>query len=253
MRLTINWSAFRTEVVAVAPRAQTVTDLEPAIEHALRLLGDGHSSYRSARGRSYFIPTRSCRASGAQVTSIPATIGYVRIRSFSGTAEQALAFASGIQSVIKAADHDSIAGWIVDLRGNGGGNMWPMVAGVGPVLGEDIVGYFIDPVGQEIAWEYRNGASVSGGVPAQRVDAPYILRRARPKVAVLSDNRIASSGEATLIAFKKRPNTRSFGVATCGLSPRRHMETSCSQKNQKGSEWIENQRGIKRGQSRLKS
>jgi hypothetical protein len=37
-------------------------------------------------------------------------------------------------------------------------------------------------------------------------------------VAVLSDNGIASSGEATLIAFRQRPNTRSFGAPTCGLS-----------------------------------
>ena len=29
---------------------------------------------------------------------------------------------------------------------------------------------------------------------------------------------IASSGEATLIAFRLRPDTRSFGEATCGLS-----------------------------------
>ena len=35
---------------------------------------------------------------------------------------------------------------------------------------------------------------------------------------MLSDNGIASSGEATLIAFRRRPNTRSFGEATCGLS-----------------------------------
>jgi len=38
-------------------------------------------------------------------------------------------------------------------------------------------------------------------------------------VAVLSDNGIASSGEATLIAFRQRPNTRSFGDATCGCRP----------------------------------
>ncbi len=59
---------------------------------------------------------------------------------------------------------------------------------------------------------------MSGGFVAQRVDAPYRLLRDRPKVAVLTDNGIASSGEATFIAFKKRPNSRSFGSATCGLS-----------------------------------
>ena len=217
-RLTINWTAFRAEVASHALGAQAIPDLERAIEHALRLLGDGHSSYRSATGRFLFVPTRTCRPSGAPVPVVPATVGYVRVGAFGGTSEQALVFANGIQAVIRAADRDSLVGWIVDLRGNGGGNMWPMIAGLGPVIGEDVLGYFIDPVGQEVHWEYRNGASLSGGFVAQRVDAPYRLLRDRPKVAVLTDNGIASSGEATFIAFRKRPNTRSFGTATCGLS-----------------------------------
>jgi C-terminal processing protease CtpA/Prc len=50
------------------------------------------------------------------------------------------------------------------------------------------------------------------------VSPPYRLRRPQPRVAVLSNIGIASSGEATLIAFRLRPNTRSFGEATCGLS-----------------------------------
>lgn len=32
------------------------------------------------------------------------------------------------------------------------------------------------------------------------------------------DNGVGSSGEATFIAFRKRPNTRSFGEPPCGLS-----------------------------------
>ncbi len=59
---------------------------------------------------------------------------------------------------------------------------------------------------------------ISGGFAITRVTAPYRVRREQPRVAVLSDNGIASSGEATLIAFRLRPNTRSFGEATCGLS-----------------------------------
>jgi carboxyl-terminal processing protease len=83
--------------------------------------------------------------------------------------------------------------------------MWPMVAGVGPVLGEGVIGYFIDPTGVENAWEYRDGASWDNGVAQQRVDAPYRLRRDRPRVAVLTDGGVASSGEATVIAFRGAP------------------------------------------------
>jgi C-terminal processing protease CtpA/Prc len=37
-------------------------------------------------------------------------------------------------------------------------------------------------------------------------------------VAVLTDIGVASSGESIAIAFRGRPNTRTFGTATCGLS-----------------------------------
>jgi hypothetical protein len=83
--------------------------------------------------------------------------------SLSGSGATAVAFADGIQNPIMAADRDDLAGWTVDLRGNGGGNLWPMLAGVGPVLGEGIVGYFVDPQGVESIWEYRNSVSFNRG------------------------------------------------------------------------------------------
>src|SRR5687768_15484425 len=58
---------------------------------------------------------------------------------------------------------------------------------------------------------------VGHGGAAARGRAAH-AEKPNPKVAVLVDNGVASSGEATFIAFRKRANTRSFGVATCGLS-----------------------------------
>ncbi len=150
--------------------------------------------------------------------SLPANIGSVRVGAFSGTPEQATAYARQIQDAIAAADRDDLLGWIVDLRSNGGGNMWPMIAGLGPILGDGPLGYFIGPTGTETLWEYRDGVSRSGGTAITTVSAPYVLKRQRPRVAVLSDVGIASSGEATLIAFRQRADTRSFGQPTCGLS-----------------------------------
>ena len=218
-RLTIDWTSFRADVFAAAGSAQSVKQTFPGITKALALLGDGHSSYTTANGTFLFVPVRSCHATGVLPSvSIPPNIGYVKVGAFSGTATEATAFANGIQNTIRLADRDDLIGWIVDLRGNGGGNMWPMLAGVGPVLGEGVVGWFINPVGAEVPWQYRDGASWSGATQVQRVDAAYTLKKPDPKVAVLVDNGVASSGEATFIAFRKRANTRSFGGATCGLS-----------------------------------
>ena len=218
-RLTIDWTAYRNSVIQTAGSAQTIADLFPAIRTAITLLRDGHSSYRSAGGTTtIFVALRSCAPPAAVPLSLPSNIASVRVGAFSGTIEQANAYGRQIQDAIAAADRDDLIGWIVDLRSNGGGNMWPMIAGLGPILGEGPLGYFIGPTGTETLWEYGNGVSRSGGNAITTVSPPYVLKRQQPRVAVLSDIGIASSGEATLIAFRQRANTRSFGQPTCGLS-----------------------------------
>lgn len=218
-RLTIDWNAFRTRVFAQAAGAQSIPDTYPAVQVALDALGDGHSLYYAATGTVMGATRRvTCGRSSVDAPSLPDDIGYVRVPQFSGTAEAATLLATDLQRSIMSADKADLIGWIVDVRGNTGGNMWPMIAGIGPVLGEGVAGYFIDPVGVETAWEYRDGAAWEGGVANERVAVPYRLRRDRPRVAVLIDNGVASSGEAVVISFKVRPDTRSFGDRTCGLS-----------------------------------
>ena len=182
------------------------------------MLGDGHSSYQIAGGGTLSVPTRTCVPSGAPTPTVPLNVGYVRVGSFGGSGSAATAFAEGIQQSIRAQDRADLIGWIVDLRGNGGGNMWPMIAGLGPILGESLLGHFVHPTGKIDAWRYQNGASTLNGIDLVRVVAPYTLLNQAPRVAVLVDNGVASSGEATFIAFRGRPATRSFGASTCGAS-----------------------------------
>jgi hypothetical protein len=218
-RLKIDWKAFRTSVMEAAGHPQTVEGTGPGILKALELLGDNHSFYVPLRGQALGAPGRGCNAPSVGAPALPGTVAYVKVGGFTGTAAEATAFANGIQRAIADADRDGLDGWVVDLRGNGGGNMWPMVAGLGPILGEGVAGYFIDPLGTEIPWAYRDGASWEGASQAQHVDAPYRLRREAPRAAVLFDAGTASSGEAAVIAFLRRPDSRTFGTsATCGKS-----------------------------------
>jgi C-terminal processing protease CtpA/Prc len=215
-RLTIDWIEFSRKVLARAEGATSLTAAQGAIREALALLGDQHSSYRTREGTVIAVHTRVCTAVPVSAPSLPATIGYVRVESFVGAGSTD--FANSVLNTIMTNDRADLVGWIVDLRGNLGGNMWPMVAGVGPVLGEGIAGYFIDPDGARRTWEYRDGASWLDGAALQRTTTTYRLQRDRPRVAVLTDGRVASSGEAVAVSFRQRPDTRSFGTATCGLS-----------------------------------
>jgi hypothetical protein len=215
----INWTDFRGQVFARAQGAQTIVDLYPAISLALGLLDDHHSFYQAASGSLGNPRSPRCSAPVAVTPPVPADIGYVRIGAFGGSVAGAdRAFADDVQQQIRSHDASGLAGWIVDVRGNGGGNMWPMVAGVGSVLGEGIDGYFVPPSGASIPWSYQGGAAISGTSEVVRTSTPYVLMARGPRVAVLTDVLVASSGEAVVVSFRGRPNTRSFGGATCGLS-----------------------------------
>jgi hypothetical protein len=219
-RARIDWTDFRAQVSRAAQGAQTILELQPAISLALGLLDDRHSFYVAASGSVVGNP-RAPRCPAAPVSSpvTPPDIGYVRISSFASTAPGAdRQFADEVLGQVRSRDTAALAGWIVDLRGNGGGNMWPMIAGIGPVLGEGVAGYFIPPVGAATEWRYLDGGAYAGGSVVVRTSQAYTLIRPAPRVAVLTDLGVASSGEAVAVAFRARPDTRSFGGPTCGLS-----------------------------------
>lgn len=220
-RYNINWNDFRSEVLAITENDQSSNAINQAIVKALTLLEDNHSFYIPVMG-PYLWSERglSCPSITIIEPNLPSDIGYVRVRGYSGAANDndAKAFAGGIKDKIRVTDHPDIKGWIVDLRSNTGGNMWPMLAGIGPVLGNGICGYFIDPDNNEFEWSYSNGTSLNQSYIMTQIISPYTLYNENPKVAVLTDVGTASSGEAIVAAFIGRPNTKSFGSATCGVS-----------------------------------
>lgn len=215
-RKNINWEKFTTNVLKKAAGAQTIEDekVNAAIVQALTDLQDSHSFFINKKGNYLLgLGRGNCAVSSLFVPAEDKEIGYIKVGAFLGSISEANAFAETIQNNIKKADSPTIKGWIVDLRGNTGGNMWPMMAGIGPILGEGTAGYFIDPDGKESFWGYFNGATTG-----MKVTNPYTLQKVNPKVAVLTDQATASSGEAITIAFRGRNNTRSFGLPSCGLS-----------------------------------
>jgi carboxyl-terminal processing protease len=218
VRKAIDWQAFRRQVYEVAAGAQRIQDTYRAIERALTLLQDGHSSFRTVEGPLLFASMPPCGSPIVDDVSVPADVGYVRIRPFSGGGSDADAYLRSIHQGIAAFDGEDLAGWIVDLRGNLGGDLWLMLAGAGPVLGEGEAGRFVDADGGIQVWEYRDGASWLDGAEMRRVPEPYTLIRPNPRVAVLTDNRTIIQGEGVAIAFRGRSDTRTFGQATCGVT-----------------------------------
>ena len=137
------------------------------------------------------------------------------------------AFATRFAGMVDSVERKGVCGWVVDLRGNGGGNMWPMLAGLGALIGEGNAGGWVDVDGKAESFLYRHGQAVerdTAGAETVRATAarpPAPIRPTTP-VAVLIDRGTGSSGEAMAVAFKARAHTRFFGEPTYGATTATH-------------------------------
>ncbi len=212
----IDWDVVEMEAMSIL----NSDGFDAAVYYFLGELGDNHSFFETTSGVRIFNSEVQCEGELITVNYNAPDIAYIRVGGFSGSNAEGNAFARAIQDEIIEKDTSTLIGWIVDLRGNTGGNMYPMISGLGPILGEGVLGYFLDADEKTTAWGYANGGTYYGNsnAPLYAIDDPYELAVPNPKVAVLTDGRTASSGEAVAISFRERPNTRSFGRASCGLS-----------------------------------
>ncbi|HUX79708.1 MAG TPA: S41 family peptidase, partial [Alphaproteobacteria bacterium] len=144
---------------------------------------------------------------------------YLLVPGFNGQEEKANKFAYQINQLIKELNKQNPCGWIIDLRHNGGGNMWPMIAGLIPFLQKGKLGSFIDSSGREKNWYYEKDKVLEGKRVETTLPPDALLTIPnRPYVAILIGPETASAAEAVAIAFKTRPHTRFFGQKTAGLA-----------------------------------
>jgi carboxyl-terminal processing protease len=208
-RDTITWSDVEGQLRPLAAGAQTATDVDAVLRLLLVRLGDNHSTFMPPRQATSFSSTGSQNPL-PDVKGLGAGIGYIRVPAFSGGDPVAMrAYADTVHARLAALAPSTTCGWVVDLRTNGGGNMYPMINGLRPLLGDQTLGFFV------------SGPSRSPW--ASRVTLPMQLANTLAPmdsvaVAVLYGPRTASSGEIVAISFRGRAKTRSFGQPTGGFS-----------------------------------
>jgi len=226
VRAELDWPDYRAAVIRQARGAVTVEDSYLALRYALGALGDGHSHFMTAEDMTTLAeaPVGNARTGRPPIAPrwelLEGSIGYLRLPGFAGGSHMdRVEFAEGLQDVIAELDASAVCGWIVDLRDNSGGNLWPMVAGLGPLLGDGEVGASVRPDGERRRFWYDSGRAGLGDYVQLRVRGqPYRVRRANAPVAVLTDDETASAAEILAAAFAARPRTRSFGEETRGAT-----------------------------------
>lgn len=217
LRHQVKWVEVRRQAFSQAQAAQKPSDTYDAIRFALRTVGHGHSSFFDPKQVKEVIeapPDSSFQ--GPEARSLGDHVAYVSLPAVQGSDAVYERYVRQGREAVAKTDRPGACGWVVDLRGNHGGNMWPMLAVAGPVLGDGKVGMFMDPDGKKYPWTIQNGSPRENGKPFDWGDSAPVANPAAP-VAVLTNGRTASAAEAVAVAFRGRPQTRSFGEDTYGV------------------------------------
>ena len=198
------WEAMKKEALSQEP--ETLEEAQAIINKAAKVAGGKHSyllpadkaQAREKRSNEEVSPTVTIREDGICIIHLPA---------FAGDDENCLRYARTVLDSIS----DTVKGVCIDLRGNHGGNMYPMIAAVHRFLPDDIFLKFkmrrrfwsVMPINKEFV------ANLVGVEIESRINCP---------VAILTDEETASSGEAVLLCFRGLDNVRVFGSPTAGYA-----------------------------------
>ncbi|NVO33326.1 S41 family peptidase [Hymenobacter lapidiphilus] len=232
-RNSVSWPQLRQTVYQRAQGATTVRDLLPLYPFLFEQLQDDHG-WLTYQGKTYKWrnPARPAYANevvkaalkkkpGVLVKMLPGRIGYIQLPGINagGSLEEMRAAARIVQDSLCRLPPGQARAWIIDLRLNDGGAMAPMLAGIAPLLGDGLLGGFVDINGKpEQQWYLRQGNFYVDSMQVTTLEKRCPARRTDLPIAVLLSGRTASSGEIVAISLKGRPATRFFGEPTYGAT-----------------------------------
>ncbi|MGB9280704.1 MAG: S41 family peptidase [Pseudonocardiaceae bacterium] len=207
----VDWATVAEQVLSDAHAGMPLVQ---AIRPALAALGDRHSHLRPANWTATLhrqhneSPHGGYLGQGVAYLCLPA-ISIADPRSLDSVNYARAAF--GVLETYRSAH-----AWIVDLRGNTGGSVHPMLAAVGPLLGAVTFLSYQRRAGGGARFTYQPGRLLNNGTPT--LDLPTVPQDSSGlPVAVVHDGRTASAGEGVAVAFSGRQRTRTFGSATAGV------------------------------------
>ncbi len=225
----VEWDLVDDLATSFAPQIKSSTQAHALGGSILQIINDGHSFTQGADSSSKWKGSNSEESEPVDLEAqfdhpeykmVSKDIGYLTIPHIGSGDDRVLnAFALKIREALHELIQEGSKKWVVDLRGNTGGNMWPMIAGIGPLLGNDTLGGFKFNGGQSM-WSYNNGASLTDNGPQIMITTDFKLEFGEeyPQIAVLVGKRTSSSGEFTFMSFVGRDNYRSFGSETGGYT-----------------------------------
>ncbi len=240
-RERVDWNSVRKQLQAEIPKDANSSQAYPVIQKAVAKLNDYHARFTPPPSLAPAPPpppppppaTANPAAAPTPVSTprtvptvpfgvmIKGNIAFITVPMCTSADVQGLrAFATTLRSEVMRLNEQQPVAWIIDLRFNGGGNIWPMLIGLQPLLGDGVRTTSIDSDGN-VARVTCDGGAVwldqgSGPVEQLRIEPAIYPQIVNEKIAVLIGSWTMSSGELLALAF--RGHARFFGEPSAGLT-----------------------------------
>lgn len=233
-RQKVNWKKLDDSVRLKSRGANSVLEAMPAVALMYELLGDFHGK-ALYNGNTYKWNTTIVNVDRQlykpllvkfknnkqtiETRMLENGYGYLLIPGNNPTQPGATEVIAGqIQDSLAKLNPAKLKGIVIDLRLNIGGNMWPMIIGIGNLVSKGKLGYFIYPdASKNESWSVKGTSIYSDTTKACSVKA---FAKVNPglKIALLTSPYTASSGEAMVITFRGQKNARAIGDPTAGYT-----------------------------------
>lgn len=230
-RQKVDWKELKKTVYRKTAGAKTYEDILPVYSYIFEQIDDHHGSLKFKQ-KTYgwagndqpkvnnTIKAATKKYSSVRGERIGEDIGYILIPGNSDFRNQHLdSISRSIKQAIAKIHNQKIKGWIIDLRVNTGGNMYPMIAGLTDFLGEGKVGGFMTSDHQPDGnWIIKDGLFYVDSINVTAVKYEgYPIKKELP-IAVLISGYTASSGEMTAITTIGRKNSILIGEHSAGYT-----------------------------------
>ncbi len=215
-RDSVDWDAVRGDAEKVLVAADSCADTHEFLTDVLKRAGGRHSGL-TPPGHTLSATVIAALGPALPTGRVVDAVGYLRVPRQSGGPRAVRGYVRTGGQVLAELAAARPGGWIVDLRANVGGNMWPMLAVAAPLLPDGVLGHFEFPDSRYQAWSVDRGRVRLDGRQMARSSGPLAPGGVVP-TAVLLSKHTASAGEAVALAFTAHPRVRLIGAPTAGLT-----------------------------------
>ena len=200
-----DWMIERMSYLSEAKSIDNFDDAHRIVKGALAFAGGKHSTLLAP-----VTDTTAFEESAPEAYMLEDGIAYVKLPAHRGVKVSDATYTHTVLDFLQS--HLDAAGVVIDLRDNHGGNMYPMISAIAPLL----------PEGTLLSFKTRKRTSPitldfvvrSSGLSTEEISK---FPDSTP-IAILINDWTGSSGEATLLCFRGLENVRTFGIPTAGYA-----------------------------------